>query len=470
MKKYVFVVLSILFFLSNYKDVLVTKADSYWTVPQKVFETSGVIGLGIGLTADPYGGVHAVWGVSEPIDYGYLNVVYYTRLDGYNQLVQDALVTESPTNSIDIKVGHSGLLTAWYGGNYTYVPFSSVGDVKSWIKNLVQVPIGYPNSSITKDRQGNLWEVWGEKGAIYVAHFDEKNKTWTDKVQVFMSQQSNSVFDAARLSFSEEGYIHVVWAEYSLPSAWPPLGLYYSNSKDGGETWSSPLKFADGEYNQPNVLAGSNGKVYIAWVGASGTGGKYFQFSEDGGLNWSRIFLLTEIGKGGSAGAPVIIEDQRQVIHLLYADNHLFYQTFDQGELSEKQCLSCSLTFAINHLEYPAMVLSGNVLYVLFETNQNTLWTMSKAVDIQASPFIVNTPHREDVVPVFTPVVVMETLANPADLVVLPTVQSVYWEDNSLEVPVKNKNQDTGIAIAWGLMSSGLFIVLFIAFKFLKNK
>ena len=72
--------------------------------------------------------------------------------------------------------------------------------------------------------------------------------------------------------------------------------MYYARSTDQGETWSTPLKIAEGAVDWPQLSLVTGNDVYVAWTqAASQTGAKsprqysvWGKYSSDGGERWSQ--------------------------------------------------------------------------------------------------------------------------------------------------------------------------------------
>src|SRR5262249_20324347 len=57
------------------------------------------------------------------------------------------------------------------------------------------------------------------------------------------------------ITIGATGRIHVVWSEFEPPRFYPPLGVYYAGSSDGGITWSKPLELAGQGNTEPAIVA-----------------------------------------------------------------------------------------------------------------------------------------------------------------------------------------------------------------------
>jgi hypothetical protein len=218
----------------------------------------------------------------------------------------------------------------------------------------------------------------------------------------------NGAPDAVRIAAGPDGSLHVVWSEYQLPGGWPPLGLYYARSTDGGQLWTAPLRFAGGEYNQPNVLTGPDGQVYLAWTGAAGTGGKYFQESLNGGNTWEpQVDILPRGSGGGSEGAPVLKLDSAGGIHMLFSNlGCVWHVSRSERSWSAPECASGTLP---QDIEEPTLDIGlGNQAHVLYWTRNGQMWHTRRTLPapaLDAAPLPTQpAPTATAVIPTVTPV------------------------------------------------------------------
>jgi hypothetical protein len=89
--------------------------------------------------------------------------------------------------------------------------------------------------------------------------------------------------------------LHATWLKSTLPGSTSPREVYYARSTDKGETWSAPLKIAEGAVDWPQLSLVTGNEVYVAWTQAvSQASAKspipysvYGKYSSDGGERWS---------------------------------------------------------------------------------------------------------------------------------------------------------------------------------------
>ncbi len=358
-------------------------AQEGWSEPVLVFEGEGQVSAPA-IVADEYGQVHAFWAFT-PDDFvnGASRLIYYTRLDQKNWQPVDILAPAGSLVGLTAAMAGGRLSLLWDGASYAWAGPSLGASAKEWA-SPVKLNAAYFNSGLAVAPDGALWTIYGasDTNAVFVQKIDPESGVWGNSQLVAPASNAKAVPDAARLAISRDGIIHAVWAEYQLPTGWPPLGVYYSRSADGGQTWSVPRPLGDGDYNQPNVIAGPGREVYLAWVGKAGTGGKFFQASADDGETWGAVEVVLPAGTGGgSEGAPNLAVDSSGTIHMLYSNQScLWHASREKGIWGAPECVSRRVPNEVGDLEAPAATLGlGNQLHALFWTNGGRrLWYMSR--------------------------------------------------------------------------------------------
>jgi hypothetical protein len=372
-----------------------------WTAPELVFEGSGRVDSPV-VAADAYGQVHAFWVFSEEI-FGApaSRLVYYTRLDDPDWQPLDIYVIDGNGLGLNGAVSGRGLALLWDGGTWAYGGPAPARTAKDW-NSPVNMQLAYPNTTMAAAPDGALWMAFGTTtGEIDVQRQDPATGAWEAVKLVGDTANTNAAADWLRLAVGPDGTLHLVWSEYHLPNGWPPLGVYYAQSTDGGETWTDRRRLADGAANQPNIAVDENGAVYVTWTGVAGVGGKFFQESPDGGANWEDVVAILPRGSGGgSDGPPNVVIDSAGGLHMIFANlGCVWYvsRPVDQP-WSEPVCIS-SEAGTSQSIEVPTMTIRlGNELHVLFWTDRRQIWHTSLTLDLPAA-----TPMPLPVQPTTTP-------------------------------------------------------------------
>ncbi len=123
------------------------------------------------------------------------------------------------------------------------------------------------------------------------------------------------------------GRLHAVWTEYQLPGGWPPTGVYYSRSTDGGVTWSAARQMAPEWHAQIGVTTVGNDAVHLVWRSTVGRDGTFHQVSLDGGDTWAAPDRNDDLG--GISGLPSFAVDTAGTLH--YLIGRVFYANWAKG-------------------------------------------------------------------------------------------------------------------------------------------
>jgi hypothetical protein len=418
-----------------------------WTQPQLIFEGRGLINAPT-LVADAYGQVHAFWLFqADTVNNSQQQYVYYTRLDQPTWPVNDIFVEQSGGATLKAAMTRTGLGIMWAGNNFASSGISPAASAQVWSGPL-QVDSGYSESGLAVAPDGSLWTIYGSTATneIFVQHLNPDTGNWDAPLLVGTSINIGAAPDGTRLAISADGTMHAVWAEYQLPNGWPPVGLYYTQSTDGGKTWSGRHKIAGSNFNQPNVIVGSGQQVYVAWTGTAGTGMKYFQDSQDEGRTWQNQVTVMNQPGGGSEGAPNLAVDSAGNVHMVFSHNGCAWHAVRENNTwSAPECLSAGVA-ANASIESPAMALGlGNQLHVLFWTDRHQLWYTKVTLPIPGQA------------PLPTP-----TLAVPTATVPVPTLTPLPSQTPLPDYgPAARPEQATDPSV-WALVS-GIVPVVFLA-------
>lgn len=363
-----------------------TPADG-WSPPlllAKIDDGESPVALPM-VAADVAGGVQVFWRQGrwirpgEPRSSG----IAYARLDGGNwSRPIDVIAPWQRLSSA--AVGPDGSIhLLWQGsGNLLYYSRASVataGDANGWTRPAT-LGDGYANGQIMVDSRGRVHRVYpgvGSRGPYYQLSVDG-GRSWLLPVSVSRVFNQGAGTDWVRMAVSQNGTVHIVWTEFKLPSGWPPLGVYYSRSEDGGNSWSSPVEIAGYGYDQINVAVGGDDVVHVAWNGMASIAGRYHRWSADGGQSWSGISTVLK-GGGGTEGPPQLAVDGAGVLHLMTTSGgRVWYSRWQDQKWSEPAYVPSgdeagippsgeNVASRVRQIEQAAMTIGlGNRLHAVF--------------------------------------------------------------------------------------------------------
>lgn len=277
------------------------------------------------LAVDPSGRVHIVW--VESVD-GEALIYYSTSEDGNSWTAPlDILLTPGggPAYIPVLKADGDGYLhIVWKGAGsvfYSYAYAPAAASAHAWSEPQPISPAGHsPNfPDLAIDEQKGLHVVYahpvGNDSGIYYLHSAGRAQSWSPATTVYVNPLEDRMVDKPRLTVAPDGTIHTVWVEYDYPNTFPPRGIRYARSTDGGKTWSRAISLADGPYDDPAIVVRGIREVHIVWSGTTSDRFKFHRWSADGGRNWSEVWRNTELG--GFQGRPALVVDGGQHLHWL---------------------------------------------------------------------------------------------------------------------------------------------------------
>ena len=93
------------------------------------------------------------------------------------------------------------------------------------------------------------------------------------------------------------------------------LGVYYLNSVDQGQSWSTPIQLGDSRAVHSDVAVANNGNLIAAWDFISDSGFQVVHSeSNDQGMNWSKAKLLSADDKASSHPRVVAMQDNALIL------------------------------------------------------------------------------------------------------------------------------------------------------------
>ena len=206
---------------------------------------------------------------------------------------------------------------------------------------------------------GVMWSEQGHKNQVLVSHSTDGGATWT-QAAVDAVQQSPEEDRFTRMAIGKDGTVYLTWMhcrgkDREGGGLCPTVHMMFSESEDGGDTWSSPQEIATvgmpTEWALPNtnqnvrvynypVIAVDNsdgshaGNLYVAmytWTGS------YLRAqvirSTDGGTTWSQPVPLAPKSDSHDQFFPTISVNNAGLVGVSWLDrrndpNNIDYQAF----------------------------------------------------------------------------------------------------------------------------------------------
>lgn len=302
---------------------------------------------------------------------------------------------------------------------------------------------------------------------IFFRRSEDGGLTWSRPENLSRQEQNDH---EPQLAVDAREQMHVIW-ERQANTADEPSAIIYRRSNDQGQSWQEPIPMAlPGEDATQGVIAASSTNVVMVVYQGALSGGIFYQYSPDGGLNWSTPGLIPSVVSRGVALAGYarfsLAADGNGHIHLLMvglppaADGlsaQLLHLVWDGTNWSEPIALASG---APNPLGPRLLIERGNRLHALWFTSnpdplsgadQQAVWYSEAALAApELAPAATLTP-LPTAVPPATPTVRIVPTATPLPLALREqaTVDGPpLWELRGLQ------------GVAMGLLAAGLLLAL----------
>lgn len=374
-----------------------------WSTPVILFEVEGEGQIHIPIVvADRSGNVHVFWSLIGATGETNTQLIYYTRLNGEIWTSPVDIVALSQATSPSATVDALGKLHLLWIGSLNQLQTSTASS------DVANSALGWSepnnigrtnrNACINSDRNGKIHITYPGSGTTGVYHVvsEDRGVIWSSPTSVSPTSNKTTSADYIHVAVSDQGIIHVVWTEFKLPFGWPPIGVFYSKSSDGGQTWTKSIKIAGEGYDQINVVVVDERTIHVAWNGMAGVGGRYHSWSFNGGKNWSKAFEVVPPGQGGTQGSPQLVVDSAGNLHIVTTFNTCVgYSYWQEQEWAKPICIEGEKARASGFIEEAAMAVSaGNQLHVVFWDDRRRLWYTTKTTD---APHIPSIPFATEI-------------------------------------------------------------------------
>lgn len=276
-----------------------------------------------------------------------------------------------------------------------------------------------------------------ESRGIYLVYSNDLGETWSSPIRVFDAVSTG--WESAgqpKLALTGDGRLHVLFTQMMVINGSKSVGLYYSQSSDGGISWSAPELVSKQTVLWSAIVGGNGQDLHRLWQERDKTATVvYDQASSDGGLSWSPSLKVADIGMLGLTPALVMTGSGNLHLMQLTKVDALAFQEWEwTGERwssltarqldGQRQGVPVSLT---------AGVMSQGTLsaLILFESDDdltghaNLLVNLSRILDSSentqfsspamiATPEIMATPDTlVNIEPTITPIPPLADLAAP---------------------------------------------------------
>ena len=299
-----------------------------WSDPETVSEGQNAT-PGLPATAvDSEGRLHLLWatttaeGLAAP-------ALTYTRLEG-DRWSRPADVLRSPDGTAKdpaLAASSDRLHAVWADPDRGTALHSRAYVRDAYAAGGWSEPAELPGPGVTAsspdivvDANGALHVLYAvplnQQRGVYMTSSRDDGATWSDAATIFDAEGAGwAMADHAALAMGPDGALHAVWSRGAAGGPFPPQGIVYARSTDGGTTWSEPRTMAEGAYGWPAVAAPLAGRVHLLWGDAAAAGSWTHRRSTDGGATWE---VLQQVpGLRDVAGPLGLSADGAGTLHVL---------------------------------------------------------------------------------------------------------------------------------------------------------
>jgi hypothetical protein len=282
---------------------------STWGNPISVTTTDQNISTLVSI-ADHESNIHDLWIQNSPLQDGESGAtIQYSRWDGEKWSIPATIISKKNSNPSQLSVDRDNfgrLLLAWVDSAsgdmyFSWASSNIASSASEWEKPIYIPSVSQANSSpdILVDAAGRMVIAYAitinEKRGIYLMESDNLGETWSQPRQIFDASAANwDMVDHPTIALTEDGRLHVIFGRYSLWGGQrSSLGLYYSQSADGGVTWSVPEIVTENPVSWSELI-GDGKNLHRFWQEQKNS--KWVnldQLSSDAGTTWDTPSTLS---------------------------------------------------------------------------------------------------------------------------------------------------------------------------------
>jgi hypothetical protein len=374
-------------------------------------------------------------------------------------------------------IDQDGLLHAFSATDcvsYLSAQHDQAMSARAWGNRSCLDQTGLANPTVVRAEDGTIYVLYASLGnhSLRLIHSKDSGATWSSYVTA-AEDPENFLLDPM-MAIDSVGRLHVVWSVGSAPDAYPPIGVYYSQSDNNGVSWKAPVQLGGIDEGQP-AIAVHNDEVHILWNGDVAKKGRYYRNSRDAGETWGNVEILSppasQGGNGGLQRPPAIIVDNLGNVHALLHEQESLYYTakIDQSWTAKQPLYIPGMLRAAEVFAVRLAITGGNQLHAIYllasfnqlntEDRSNLIWTLfhqSREIDaVSMSPTPWPMPMVEEI-PSETDINEIQGESEPTTTDV---TQNIILSEGSDEVNAYNP--------AWGIYVGVASVSVFIFFLLL---
>ncbi len=303
---------------------------SAWGLEKTVANISQRI-TSVSSVTDTAGNVHALWVQSAASETdAYEPRIEYSGWDGAEWSEPAPVITDLDGLPIHVALtidAHQRLLLTWVNENSGDILFSWANSERANIPLEWSAPVVLPSTSELNDSPSIIVDpsdrivvayavTVNENRGIYLTQSTDQGATWSPPQKAFDAVTAGwNRIDQPKLTFTSDGVLHLLFSKYSARPSQRSANLYYSQSADGGSSWSTAEAVSENSVEWSYIVSSQQG-LHRFWQEKDKLVlSTYHQISTDGGATWDTPVKISNIDTIGSE--PSISVDWEGKIHLL---------------------------------------------------------------------------------------------------------------------------------------------------------
>lgn len=259
--------------------------------------------------------------------------------------------------------------------------------------------------SVDIDTTGIIHAIWSSKTskAVFYSSANSTTLIWSDTLRIGSTLKNKIGF--SQITTDRKMRLHAYWNEGG-PGSSDTAEVFYSQSLNGGVTWSAQQQLSNGEAKHSAFPSGDfygtrGDTLAIAWRDSVGPGAGGTQdwdvkmvTSTNGGASWTQPFTIA--GGSGMQSDPAVIVDKNNTIHVCY---HLYPQP-GGGILDSKVLYGYSNDLGLtwnpsgftqisvnnvqSHLVKEAYDYENDIVWYFYKDQEDYISPLDKRADIMA--------------------------------------------------------------------------------------